>query len=256
MDKVLKTYPIYINDEGEMGVDAIALVDQPAIKRNWMAFNAVQDFKFEIVDDKKRIVSGYFMLADTEIYRRTDEMGEFNVTFPRVTVEKIVDKYFMDGNVGSFNLNHDPNQKAIDVFLIESLIIDSDRGVLAPEKFGAAPDGSWWGSVRVMNDKIWQDVLDGTFQGFSVEGGFLVSKEPVQEEFSESDVFDASMLILSTIWVTEYMQDGEPKMGEVYAETLEEANTLAAQENELEGVTDTKVVGNLLDALSDVIEGM
>jgi len=63
------------------------------------------------------------------------------------------------------------------VYIIESLIIDKKRGVLAPENFEKVPDGSWWGSMRVENDDIWQQVKDGTFKGFSVEGIFSSSKE-------------------------------------------------------------------------------
>jgi len=67
---------------------------------------------------------------------------------------------------------HDNNLQAKGVYVIESLIIDSKRGTKAPDGFEDAPDGSWFGSMRVENDEVWQMVKDGTFKGFSVEGMF------------------------------------------------------------------------------------
>ena len=57
--------------------------------------------------------------------------------------------------------------------MIESMIIDKDRGMVAPAGFGDLPDGSWFGSFKVDNDEIWDKFIKtGTFTGFSVEGLF------------------------------------------------------------------------------------
>ena len=247
--KELKTIYLLVNEDEEIGVKEIALVDRPAIQRNWHAFKEQKDFNFKVVDDKKRIVSGYFMLADTPIYRRTEELGEFNVVFPRHVVEHIVDKHFKDGHAGTFNLMHNTGEVEEDVFLIESLIIDSDRGVFAPEAFGSAPDGSWWGSARVLNDKIWQQVLDGTFQGFSVEGDFLMSELNTAEEFTDAQIIEATKEVFKDIYLTEYKKDGKLFCDKVKAKSLEHANTLASKLNGLNGVTDSKAIGLLLDTL-------
>ena len=65
---------LIIDEEDESGVDYIALVDSPAIESNWMAFNK-EDVKqiFQIQDEEKRIVSGYFMKADLPIIRLNDK---------------------------------------------------------------------------------------------------------------------------------------------------------------------------------------
>ena len=59
-----------------------------------------------------------------------------------------------------------------DVYVFESIIIDSERGMKAPDKFNQEADGSWFISMKIDNDDIWKSVLDGTFKGFSVEGLF------------------------------------------------------------------------------------
>ena len=42
----------------------------------------------------------------------------------------------------------------------------------APDKFAQEANGSWFISMKVENDEVWQSVLNGTFKGFSVEGLF------------------------------------------------------------------------------------
>ena len=145
------------NQEDESGVDYIALVDSPAIQSNWMAFNEQKklELKFKIQDEEKRIVSGYFMIADLPIARMDDEGKMFYVVFRKDTIEKIVNKFMRNGFNANINLMHDSNAIANGVYVIESLIIDTERGIKAPEGFEKVPNGSWWGSMRVENDEIW-----------------------------------------------------------------------------------------------------
>lgn len=133
-----------------------------------------QEFKIE--DEEKRIVSGYFMKADLPIIRLNDDNEKYYVVFRKDTIEKIVNKFFKNGLNSNVNLMHDNNLQAKGVYVIESLIIDSKRGIKAPKGFENAPDGSWWGSMRVENDEIWSMVKDGSFKGFSVEGMFGQAK--------------------------------------------------------------------------------
>lgn len=165
---------LIIDEEDESGVDFIALVDSPATESLWLSFNKQQEFKIE--DEEKRIVSGYFMKADLPIIRLNDNNEKYYVVFRRDTIEKIVNKFFKNGLNANVNLMHDNNLQAKGVYVIESLIIDSKRGIKAPKGFEDAPDGSWWGSMRVENDEIWAMVKDGSFRGFSVEGMFGQAK--------------------------------------------------------------------------------
>ena len=167
-------YELVINENDETGVDYIALVDQPAIESNWIAFNK-QEVKqqFTIQDEDKRIISGYLMKADFPIVRVNDKNEKFHVVFRPKTVFDIALKYMENGFNSNTNLNHDKSTLAEGVFLFESRIIDKGRGSLAPKGFEDAPDGSWWGSMYVNNDEIWKQIKQGEFRGFSVEGNFL-----------------------------------------------------------------------------------
>jgi len=176
----MKILELIIDENDESGVEAVALVDSPAIQSEWMSFKKEEiekAFKFKIQNEEKRIVSGYLMIADLPIVRMSDEGEIFHVVFRKNTIEKIVNKFMQKGLNGSINLMHDANQKAEGVYLIESLIIDDKRKVFAPEGFEKVSNGSWWGSMRVENDSIWEKIKSGEFRGFSVEGMFGQSVE-------------------------------------------------------------------------------
>ena len=175
----MKIFELIIDEEDESGVDQIALVDSPAIQSNWMAFNKQQpiDLKFQIQDEEKRIVSGYFMIADLPIARLDDAGKVFYVVFRKDTIEKIVNKFMKNGFSSKVNLMHNSNALAEGVYVIESIIIDSKRGMKAPDWAEKVPDGSWFGSMKVDNEEVWQQVKSGEFRGFSVEGLFAQDKE-------------------------------------------------------------------------------
>ena len=175
----LPIYKIVINEE-ETEVDYIALTDDPAIEKNFMAFSNQK--RFVMQSEEKRIVSGPLIVANLPIYRR-DAQGEFYVVFDEETTEKIVQKFFRKGYQSNVNLNHDSTQKPDGIYMFESMIIDTKRGINTPLGFDTLPDGSWFGSFKVDNDAIWQQVKEGTFTGFSVEGllGFDYVKETDEE---------------------------------------------------------------------------
>lgn len=165
---------LIINEEDESGVDFIALVDAPAVEKLWMAFNKQKevDFQFKIQDVDKRIVSGFFMIADLPIMRANEKGEKFYVVFKKDTINKIVNKFFKHGYSNNINIMHNKNDEAEGVYVIESLIIDKERGINTPQGFDEVPDGSWWGSMRVENDELWTKIKSGVFNGFSVEGLF------------------------------------------------------------------------------------
>ncbi len=177
----LPLYKLVINedDQDATGVMAIALVDSPAIEMNWLTFSKSETFKAK--DLEKRIISGPLMVAGQKIYRKDDQIGEYEVLFDSETISKIVQKFFRNGNTDSINLMHNSNEKVKGVYMIESFIIDKKRGINTPTGFDDLPDGSWFGSFKVDNDELWNEYIKtGVFKGFSVEGFF--NNIPVEHE--------------------------------------------------------------------------
>ena len=177
MEKI-EVFELVIDTDDESGVTAIALVDQPAIDSNWMAFSQQTEYKFAVKDEEKRIIEGYFMVADLLIPRIGEHGEKFFVKFSGKTIEAIREKQSRLGMNNNFNLMHDPRQIAEGVYMLDNLIVDNERGKIAPKEFEKVPNGSLWGSAKVDNDEIWEQVKNGTFKGFSVEGMFK-QLEPV-----------------------------------------------------------------------------
>jgi hypothetical protein len=147
------------------------------------------DMKFSIQDSEQRIVTGPLMVADLPIYRR-DEDEEYYVSFSAAEIKKIVQRFFKKGYQSKVNIEH--STPVDGVFMFESYIIDREKGIMPPKGFEDISNGSWFGSFKVDNEKIWNEVKAGTFKGFSVEGLFRYEKTNkviTQEEEIMSQIF-------------------------------------------------------------------
>lgn len=167
--------------EGVSQVDYVALVDLPAIEKDFIAFNAERQ-QFQVISEEQRIISGPLMIADKPIFRSNPEMGDHYIVFKAETIKDIAIKFAKKGYQKNVNEMHDPTKALQGVTLFESFITDSVRGIQPMKGFEDAPDGSWFGSMYVENDQAWADVKAGKFKGFSVEGMFLYSKPKLSEQ--------------------------------------------------------------------------
>jgi hypothetical protein len=185
MGKELKGLPVYemtidesLSDNSE--VSAVALVDQPAIQRNFIAFNATENgmrlslpFTFSQTNEEERKVFGPLMLADMLIYRKPPQVPEeCYVKFTASTIDKIAQKFFQKSNQQEVNLMHDPNQAVEGVTMFQSWIVNRAMGILPMNGYEDAADGSWFGGFKVNNDEVWEKIKAGEVKGFSVEGVF------------------------------------------------------------------------------------
>lgn len=187
MDSKLKLWQLSIDENDfNTGVEYVALVDDPAIMRNWLSFAAAQKIVYKIASQDRHIVMGPLMIPNMPIFRSDDIHGDHYVMYSKESIEKIVRKFFKQKNTGNVNLMHLPAATTSNVFMLESFIIDSTRGISAPKGFDNLPDGTWFGSYAVQDDQIWSAVQDGTFKGFSVEGYFGYS-EPKDVDQSRID---------------------------------------------------------------------
>ena len=175
-----------LNDDAE--VQYVALVDRPAIQKNWNAFKDEQ--KFQIVSEDKHIISGCAMLADIPIFRSDANFGDYYVAFSKDTIVKIAQKFFKKGYQNNVNLMHDPNQIETGVTMFESFISDKSRGIAPMKGFEDAPEGSWFVSMLVENPEVWAKVKDGSIKGFSIEGIFNYKPKMTQEEIKMNKIKD------------------------------------------------------------------
>jgi len=168
-------FPIYelkINDleKDQAEVSFIALVDAPAIKRDFLAFKDV--VKFEVASEDQHIITGPLMVPEQLIYRKSDKFGEHYVKFTAATIKSIAIKFSKKGFQKNVNIMHDANMQVDGLTMFESFISNSQRGIKPMAAFSDLPEGTWFGSFYVENQQVWDAVKAGNVKGFSVEGMF------------------------------------------------------------------------------------
>lgn len=177
-----------IIDEKEdlSGVEAISVVEFPAIEENFIALN--QQLQLAKVDDEKRILMGAALIPNKNIYRRNGE-DEYYIFFSDATVKKASELFLMNSNQNNATLEH--QKKINDLSVVESWIVE-DTEMDKSKKYGLnAPVGTWMVSMKVNNDTIWNDfVKTGKVKGFSIEGYFADKLEMSLQKEKEEELIN------------------------------------------------------------------
>ena len=169
-----KLYDISIDPtDFETGLNAISLVEYPAVEVDFLAFAKEESAVLQFADEERHIITGIALLADTPIYRIAPDGTEYYVRFTKDCIRQLVEKYFKFGLTNSVNIEHKDNQFVDGVTMLESYIIDKERGI-CPNEFASAPDGSWVVSYKVSNLDVWNKIKSGEVKGFSVQGLFRI----------------------------------------------------------------------------------
>ena len=170
----MKLYDISIDPtDFETGLNAISLVEYPAVEVDFLAFAKDESAVLQFADEERHIITGIALLADTPIYRIAPDGTEYYVRFTKDCIRQLVEKYFKFGLTNSVNIEHKDNQFVDGVTMLESYIIDKERGI-CPSEFASAPDGSWVVSYKVSNLDVWNKIKSGEVKGFSVQGLFRI----------------------------------------------------------------------------------
>ena len=174
-------YYIRINENDDSGMDAISLVDYPAVQKNFLCFNKEEQKKLIFNNESKQTITGVVALADTPIYRYNPGIGEYYVVFSADTIRKMIEKYSKNGLFNSVNLDHNDERFVDKVYMLESYIVDKQRGI-CPEEFKDIPDGSWICTFKIADKNLWSEIVNtDKYNGFSLQGMFDLSPEQFKE---------------------------------------------------------------------------
>ena len=170
---------LVIDDKEDLqGVEAISIVENPAIESDFVALKS-EEVKLAEVDKEKRILMGAVLIPEKPIYRRNGE-DEYYIYFSKDTVIKASQLFLKKGNQGNSTLEHSKSIEGLTV--VESWIVEDltkDKSALYNL---SVPVGTWMASVKVDNDEIWNDyVKTGKVKGFSLEGHFADQLEKKKE---------------------------------------------------------------------------
>ena len=175
-----------ILDEAQemMGIEAISIVENPAIEENFLALKS-DEIKLAEVNKEKRILMGALLVPNKPIFRRNGE-DEYYIYFSRDTVAKASQLYLKNGNQNNSTLEHKHELNGLT--LVESWIVEDEKYDKS-RKYGLdVPVGTWMGAVKVNNDEIWDEyVKSGKVKGFSIEGYFADKVEATKVDKEEEE---------------------------------------------------------------------
>lgn len=169
----------------EDGIEAISLVESPAIEENFVALSR-HKVEFKSVDDEKRIVVGLALVPDKEIFRKSGDYA-YKIMFSKETVKKASELYLKRLKNNNATIEHELVVKGVS--LIESWIVEDPNMDKTNLYKLDAPEGAWAVVMKIDNDEIWEDVKQGKYLGFSIEGFFSQKEQELakQELKSYSD---------------------------------------------------------------------
>jgi hypothetical protein len=152
------------------GIDAISIVEHPAIEEDFVALNKNVQYKLQAIDEDKRLLSGALLVPNKTIYRK-DGDEEYYIYFTRETVRKASELFFMSGSQNNSTYEHAIPLKGLS--LVESWIIEDKENDKSNMYGMDLPLGTWFGTMKVNNEQVWQEfVKTGAVKGFSIEGYF------------------------------------------------------------------------------------
>jgi hypothetical protein len=183
----VKLYELKIEDDMDE-VFAISLVESPAIESDFIYFDK-EAVQFAAVNNEQRIVMGPILIPDKKILRVDGEGQPYHVFFTKDTVKKLAQNYLMKRYTDKATLEHDTSING-KVHLVESWIKDGKLD--KSNNYGlSVPEGTWMGSFKIVDDKIWEDyVKEGKVKGFSIEGLFTHSLVHASKINLEKDIAD------------------------------------------------------------------
>ena len=172
----MKIIELILDEESiDAGVNAISIVESPAIESDFIALSKDQEIKLAEVDKEKRVLMGAALIPNKTIFRKNGE-EEFYVYFSKETIAKTSQLFLKQGNQSKSTLEH--QLKLSDLTVVESWLVDDTEKDKSAYYGLSMPVGTWMVSVKVDNDAVWNEyVKTGKVKGFSIEGYFADKTE-------------------------------------------------------------------------------
>ena len=179
-------------NQEESGIEAISIVENPAIEEDFVALKS-NEVKLAEIDKEKKILMGALLIPNKPIYRNNGE-DEYYIYFSKDTVLKASQMYLTKGNQNNSTLEHQHSLSGLSLvesWLVEDEVHDKSR------KYGMnVPVGTWMGAVKVNNDEVWNDyVKTGKVKGFSIECYFADKMERPKDSVGLSEDKEADNLL-------------------------------------------------------------
>lgn len=159
----------------------IAMVNDPAMDELFIKFSKEErPIDIKLSNEEKHIVTGPVLIPNKKIIRYDEKTNEpFYVFFSEETIEEVSQTFLRDNKNYNWDLEHD-GEKASDIFITESWLVEDSENDKANALGFSVPKGTWMASAKVNNADVWNKIKSGELRGFSIEGPFLAGM--VEEE--------------------------------------------------------------------------
>ena len=142
---------------------AVSLVEDPAIESNFIALS--KEKQVIQLENEKRLLVGAALIPNKPIYRNINGK-EFYISFDEATIEKLAQDFLANDYQHNITIEH--QQGVDDIAVVESWIKTSENDKSVGYGLNE-PIGTWFISVKVNNEEIWNKVKNGDYKGFSIE---------------------------------------------------------------------------------------
>ena len=176
---------LIIDENNEIsGIQAISIVENPAIEEDFVALKEHKEVRLAEVDGEKRILMGPALIPNKKIYRKgADDNEDYYIYFSEDTVRKASELFFIKSKHKNSTYEHQIELEGMSV--VESWIVDDPTNDKSNAYGFDLPKGSWVVSMKVLNDDVWQRVKNEEVKGFSIEGFFADKMERPKESIEE-----------------------------------------------------------------------
>lgn len=225
-----------ILDEDQMfsGVQAISIVEYPAIESDFVALKKEQEVRLAEVKGEKRVLMGPALIPNKTIYRRNGE-DEYYIYFSRDTVRKASELFLSDGNQNKSTMEHSYELEGLSV--VESWIVESEQDKSRAYGFDV-PIGTWMVSMKVYNDQVWEEfVKEGRVKGFSIEGYFADKVNMATQQKQEAEAMELME------WIVEELESVDLESYSDYGDGVKNNAKRGRELNEKQGNKCATAVG-------------
>ena len=181
-------------EQEDAGVEAISIVESPAIEEDFVALKS-EEIKLAEISADKKLLMGALLVPNKPIYRKTGK-EEYYIDFSKETISKASQLYLRNGNQNNSTLEHQHELSGLT--LVESWIVEDKEKDKSRLYNMNVPIGTWMGTVKVNNEEVWNEYIKtNKVKGFSIEGYFADKMEGPKESVEEKMEIENSKLIQS-----------------------------------------------------------
>lgn len=162
-----------IQDIINQGTYAISLVEKPAIEDDFIYLSELEE-SVKLAVTEQGMVYGVVLIPEKKIDRRNAQGEIYQIWFSPETVKQTAHLYFSRNQNNNATLGH--KVKADGISYVETWIVEDPKNDKA-NALGLEPvKGAWVVGAKINDEQTKQDIKDGKFKGFSIEGKY----EPVK----------------------------------------------------------------------------